>query len=130
MNSAVKTYGSIFNDTFQNFWHSFGPRWGAFCSAFIESYTVGEVGFDSVNEYRKRIMDFYFKIGGTEVVHLDDQGESEYMTYGYWNWDEIVHELNTKFKDTTLNISEFMKHKTLLQYEDCPLAFYDDFADL
>lgn len=123
-------YGTIYNDTFHNFWHSFDSRWWSFCKAFMEQSDIWSVGFDALNYYRKQIMDLFATIGGDKVVHLDDQGETQYLTYGDYNWKEILNELNSDFKDTTLNISEFMKEKILLPKDKYPLAFYDDFTDL
>lgn len=123
-------YGTIYNDTFQNFWHSFDSRWWSFCRAFMEDSDIWSVGFDAVNHYRRQIMDLFTTIGGDKVVHLDDQGETQYLTYGDYNWQEILNELNADFKETTLDISEFMKHKNLLPKDMYPLAFYDDFNDL
>jgi hypothetical protein len=104
-------FGTIYNDTFHNFWHTFDGRWCWFCRAFMEADDYIEGNLDLVNDYRKLILDFYSKMGGTEVVHLDDQGKREYLTYEYQNWNEIISELDTNFKETTLNVSEFMKHK-------------------
>lgn len=123
-------YGTIYNDTFRNSLHSFDSRWWSFCKAFMEQSDIWSVGFNAVNYYRKQILNLFATIGGDKVVHLDDQGDTQYLTYGDYNWQEILNELNAEFKETTLNISEFMKHKKLLPKDKYPLAFYDDFNDL
>jgi hypothetical protein len=120
--------GTIFYDTFYNFLHFYYPRWWSFCGTFKNTDNIWPNNFEVVSQYRKEVMDLFFKIGGDKVVHLDDQGETQYLTYGYHNWQDILSELSTSFKDTTLNISEFMKHKKPL--DDYLLAFYDDFSDL
>lgn len=128
-----KDYGILYNTTFQNFSNYFYGKWWNFCRAFMktdDSLSSDIVNVDVVTEYRKDIKDFFTTIGSTEVVYLDDQGDTEYLTNDYHNWDKIMKELNSNFKETTLNISEFMKHKKLLPKDKYPLAFYDDFADL
>ncbi len=123
-------YGTIDNDTFHN-WHSnYNSRWWSFCRNFMEPDGYMEGNLDYLNQYRKEVFELHTIIGGTAVVHLDDQGETQHLTYGEQTWQEIMNELNSDFKDTTINISEFMKNKILLPKDKYPLAFYDDFMDL
>lgn len=123
-------YGTIYNDTFHNHHSLYCYRWFNFCRNFMDpdGYRVGNL--DDLNEYRKEIFKLHKLIGGSAVVHLDDQGQTQYLTYGEHTWQEILNELNTSFKCTTINISEFMKHKMFLPQDKFPLAFYDDFGDL
>lgn len=121
-------YGVIFNDTFHNWYVYYYNRWWSFCRAFTNDIDA-EILLDSVNTYRKKVFDFICIIGGDEAVYLDDQGKTQYLTENNFNWIEILEELKVYFKDTTLNVSEFMREKSLLPKEHYPLAFYDDFED-
>lgn len=121
-------YGRIFNDAFHNMFNHFDGRWWTFCTAFTEQGKEYDL-LKYVNEYRKKVFDFIRIIGGDAVVYFDDQGDTQYMTEGYFGWDEMLNELETKFKNTTLNVSEFMVNKPFLPKEKYPLAFYDDFKD-
>lgn len=123
-------YGTIDNDTFHNHHSSYCSRWWYFCRNFMEPDGHMEGNLDYLNEYRKEILELHTLIGGTAVVHLDDQGKTERLTYGEQTWQEILNELNADFKDSTVHISDFMKHQKLLPKNKYPLAFYDDFADL
>lgn len=123
-------YGSIFNDTFHGFNSHYCERWWGFCRTFMEADSYLQGNLNEVNKYRKQIMELQIILGGTEVVHLDDQGETQYLTDEDYDWPYILNELNTKFKETTLHVSDFMKHKRFLPKDIFPLAFYDDFNDL
>lgn len=122
-------YGYFFNDTFNNWYNYFNNRWWCFCRAFMKNNDQ-EVCFSDVVIFRKETMEFFELIGGSEAFYFDDQGASQYLTEVYYDWNRIVSEVEKNFKDTTLNISQFMKHKKLLEEDDCPLVFYDDFKDL
>ena len=125
-------YGTVYNDTFRekfNYYKYWPYRWGFFCRSFTEDNEDGKL-LEETRNFRVKVMEFFKMLGGAEVVYLDDQGESMYMVEGFMNWDEIMHELKTKFTDTTLNIPEFMKKPALLPKGEYPLAFYDDFSDL
>lgn len=117
-------FGSITNDVF-NYEHLYFDRWGAFCGLFTDKNSINRI-----NKYRKQIMQFFELIGGSEVVYLNDQGETQYLIEDYNNWDTILYELKNNFKQSTLNISEFMKQDTFVPIELNPMAFYDDFKDL
>ncbi len=123
-------YGTIFNDTFHGFNSHYCERWWGFCRTFMEPDSYLQGNMDAVIKYRKQIMELQKIMGGTEVVYLDDQGETQYLNEGDYNWQDILNELNTIFKETTINVSEFMKHKNRLPKDVYPLAFYDDFKDL
>ena len=122
-------YGTIYNDTFHNWYNYFNSRWYSFCKAFIKE-DDNEYILSYVSEYRCEVMSFFEKIGGTETFYFNDQGSTQYMVETYYNWQTILKEIETNFKDTTLYISDFMKYKKLLPRNEYPLAFYDDFADL
>lgn len=128
-NAEDEDYGTFFNDTFHNWYNYFYNRWFSFCRAFVEN-EAQELCLSNVNSHRKKTMDFFNLLGGSETFYFDDQGETQYLAYDYYDWESILKEVEKNFKDTTLNISEFMKHKKLLSKDDYPLAFYDDFADL
>lgn len=133
-NYADDEYGTIFNDVFRDFQDYFYSRWWSFCRTFTEENFYGNdwenIYHTGVYEYRKKVMDFFQKIGGSEVFYFDDQGESQYLTETYYDWETIRKEVEIGFKETTLHISEFMKEKKLLPKGKYPKAFYDDFADL
>lgn len=122
-------YGIIFNDSFINYYNYFDWRWWTFCRAFTleddDDYLL-----DYVNLFRSDVLNFVQKLGIKEVFHFDDQGDSQYLAENYYNWQTILEEVDSHFKETTLNISQFMKHKNRLPFDQFPLAFYDDFADL
>ena len=123
------TYGTIFDDTFRNFFNTFNMRWWSFCRAFTrEDYDHRLLEY--VNDFRLEVMTLYNKTGGTEVLFLDDQGETQYLTETMYNWEKVKNELNTHFKETTLHIPAFLKKGKFLPLEEFPLAFYDDFSDL
>jgi len=128
-NAEDEDYGTFFNDTFHNWYNYFYNRWWSFCRAFVENENQ-EICFSNVINHRKKTMDFFNLIGGSETFYFDDQGASQYLTETYYDWNSILNEVDKNFKDSTLNISEFMKHKNLLSKDNYPLAFYDDFADL
>lgn len=129
-------YGTIYNNIFWDFLNHFDARWWSFCRAFTvlngvyEHKIWNEIYESTMFQYRKDIRALFMKIGGTEVVYVDDQGKSQYISETYMDWEMIVKELDDNFKDTCLNVSEFMKKKRLLPENEYPLAFYDDFADL
>ena len=128
-NPTYDDYGIIYNDTFHNWYNPFIERWWSFCCAFTEEDDKGGL-LSSVTNYRCEVMSFFGKIGGAETFYFDDQGSTQYMCETYYDWQNILKEIETNFKDTTFYISDFMKSKKLLPKHEYPLAFYDDFADL
>lgn len=123
-----ENYGTIFEDTFRDFFNDFTMRWWTFCMAFTDSYHKQYL--DYVTEFRQNVMALYRKIGGTNVAYLDDQGETQYLTEIMYDWGSIKNELNIHFKETTLAIPDFMKERKPLPVDELPLAFFDDFSDL
>jgi hypothetical protein len=128
-NEEDDEYAIIFNDTFYDWHNYFGCRWWSFCRAFTQE-DENEYLLEIVNDYRKGVMVFFDKLGIKETFYFDDQGETQCLTEFYYDWEYILKKVDTDFKDSTLYISEFMKHKKLLLTDHFPLAFYDDFADL
>lgn len=128
-NEEDDEYGVIYNDVFVDWFDYFGPRWWSFCKAFTVKNEDGWL-LEIVNTYRQKVKEFYTKIDGTAVFYFDDQGKTQYLTENHYDWTTILKEVETNFKDSTLNISEFMKQQKLLGYDQLPLALYDDFADL
>lgn len=122
-------YAVIFNDTIHDWYNSFNSRWWSFCKAFtIEDYD--DLLQYEVALFRKEVLQFFEKVGGTEAFYFDDQGKSQYLTVDYYDWATILKEVETNFKETTLNIPEYMKGNKLNPWKVKPLAFYDDFSDL
>jgi len=122
-------YGIIFNDTFHDWYDSFSMKWYSFCRAFTEEDN-DEYFLSEVMVYRRQVKAFFEKVGGTEAYYFDDQGESHYLTHDYYEWAGIKDEVKRNFKETTLNISEFLKDKRPFPKGEYPLAFFDDFGDL
>ncbi len=122
-------YGTIYNDTFHNWYNYFNSRWYSFCEAFTKE-DKNQYLPSYVTEYRREVMSFFKKIGGAETFYFNDQGATQYMVETFYDWQTILKEIETNFKETTLYISDFMKYKKLLPKHEYPLAFYDDFADL
>lgn len=122
-------YGIIFDDSFYSLYNNFDWRWWSFCRAFTKE-DHDEYFLDYVTKFRIEALSFLQKIGIFEVFYVDDQGSTQYLTTNYSDWETIVREVDSHFKETTLNISQFMKHKNRLPRDQFPLAFYDDFADL
>ncbi|MCW0483318.1 hypothetical protein [Gaoshiqia sediminis] len=125
-------WGVIFNNTFHNDFNYFYPRWWSFCNAFMEDQTGSwdHIYNTAMYKHRKDVFQFFSCMDVSEAVYLDDQGETAGLAVDFYDWETIVSELNTKFKDTTLHVSDFMKQRKLLPKGKYPLAFYDDFADL
>lgn len=123
------TYGTIFNDTFRDFFNTFDMRWWSFCRAFTREDCDHRL-WEDVNGFRLEVMTLYNNIGGTEVFYLDDQGETQHLTETMYNWKKVKTELKTHFQETTLHIPAFLKKRKILPLEEFPLAFYDDFSDL
>lgn len=121
--------GDIQKDTFINEKTYFQNRWWCFCRAFTKEDTDGQL-LAKVTAYRKKVREMYKIVGGSDVFYFSDQGT--HMNFYEFNndWETIYNTLIIANADTTLNISEFMKHKKLRAEGDYPLAFYDDFADL
>ena len=126
-NCNNEDYGIIYNDTFHDFYNNFDLRWWNFCKAFTAN---DKQLLDHINLFRLKMMNFFQTIGGNNVVYLDDQGKTQYLTEEYYNWNTILAELNNKFKKNTLHISDFITQKKVWHPDKYPLAFYDDFADL
>lgn len=122
-------YGTIFEDTFRDFFNSFDMRWWTFCMAFTGDNHYKQF-LDDVTEFRQNVLALYRKIGGSSVAYLDDQGETQYLVHGLYNWETTTKELGTHFKETTLHIPGFMKEGNPLLEEGLPMAFFDDFSDL
>ncbi|HSH51566.1 MAG TPA: hypothetical protein VK982_07570 [Bacteroidales bacterium] len=120
-------YCTIYNNTQECGTLYFG-RWWELCWQFTDKNNDEEI--KRFNEYRKSLMEFQKIVGGNDVVYLDDQGATEYLTFGDYLWEGILNELKTKFNKTTLNISEFISKEKFTPLKDYPLAFYDDFKDL
>ena len=123
-NEKDDEYAVIFNDTIHNWYNYFCPRWWSFCDAFNKEDKDFLDYF--ITPFRKEVLQFFETVGGTE----DDQGKTQYLTEDYYNWGTILKEVETNFKETTLNIPLFMKEIKLNASEIKPLAFYDDFSDL
>lgn len=122
-------FGYIYNDVFFDFFNFYVCGWWTFCATFSEEKYFKNL-IESVNSYRKDVKEFYKKIGGNAVVYLDDQGATQYLSESYFDWKTILKELETKFKETTLNIPAFMKNIPFQFLQVSPLAFFDDFSDL
>lgn len=122
------SFGSITNNVF-NYEYLYFDRWLVFCNLFTDKQRWND-HLNRFRKYRKQIKVFFELIGGSEVVYLNDQGETQYLIEDYNNWETILNELKNNFKQTTLNISEFMKQDTFVPIELYPMAFYDDFKDL
>jgi hypothetical protein len=120
-------YGTIYNDTFHDFYNYYHNRWWSFCKAFTENNDG--VFLEYVNSFRKKVKAFFEKIGGSEVVYLDDQGPTQHWVHSNNNWHTIQSGLKKEFKASTLHIPNFMKQKKRLPSGQYPLAFYDDFSD-
>lgn len=135
-NADDDEYGTIFNDVFYDFHNYFNNRWWGFCRSFTNDNNFmnirswDDIYYTEMYNYRKIVMQFYRQIGGNEVFYFDDQGKTQYLANGFHDWKTILKEVAENFKETTLNISEFMKNKILLPKDTFYLAFYDDFLDL
>jgi hypothetical protein len=122
-------YGTIFEDTFRDSFNSFDMRWGTFCMAFTDNSYFKQF-LDDLTEFRKNVLALYRKVGGSSVSYLDDQGETQYLVHGLYNWETTKRELETHFKEATLYIPEFMNERKPISEEKLPEAFFDDFSDL
>ncbi|MFP4023994.1 MAG: hypothetical protein ACLFVR_05660 [Thiohalospira sp.] len=120
-------YCTIYNNTQECLTLYFG-RWWELCWQFTVENNDKE--FKRLNEYRKSLFEFQEIVGGNEVVYLDDQGPTQYLTYGDYLWENILNELKTRFNKTTLNVSDFISKEEFTPLKEYPLAFYDDFKDL
>jgi hypothetical protein len=119
---------SIYETAFQCDAH-FESRWWSFCRCFTGIITDVEF-LQYLNEYRKKIFNEIKRMGGELAIYGDDQGESAWLDYGgTMNWKDMLIRLQTEFGDDFINISTFFKTKQPFR-KDCPLAFFDDFADL
>lgn len=123
-----KAIGKIFNDTFHDHYTCFNGRWSGFCIAFTEEDKNGYF-IDQVIKFRHEIHNFYKIIGVTETFYFNDQGESAYLTYSYYNWSDLKNEVELFFRDATLHIPNFMKYRNLMPINLFPFVFYDDFSD-
>lgn len=119
---------SIHADTLQceAFYYS---RWWDFCRLFTEENDF-DIDFAKLNEYRNNLRSVTEFFGGNAMCFFDDQGETAKLIDAPKSWKEIKNAMATEFKNSILEISEFMKEKKLRKEDDYPLAFYDDFADL
>ena len=128
-NKEDDEYVVIFNDTIHDWYNYYCSRWWSFCEAF----TIGNYNHllnNAITPFRKEVLQFFEKVGGTEAFYFDDQGESQYLTENYYEWGAILKEVETNFKETTLQIPEYMKDNKPKPWKIKPLAFYDDFSDL
>jgi hypothetical protein len=122
-------YGTIFNDTFHNWYNYFEHRWIGLYSPFIEKPFYRST-IKEVNSFRYKVMSFFEKIGGAEAYYFDDQGESQYLIETLYNWQNIVKEVETNLQNPVVRLSEFMNNRKLYAEDVYIAAFYDDFADL
>lgn len=120
---------NIYKDTLDIMSAEFGGRWWSFCKVFTVKNDFDKE-YEWINQYRKKIRDDLKKYGGNEVYYLDDQGDTQYLIYGEYSWQELTSEINTKFQGDTLKVSDFMRHPQPWPEDKYPLAFYDDFSDL
>lgn len=127
-NEEDDEYAVIFNNTIHDWYNYFCPRWWSFCKAFGKD----DKDFldDLITPFRKEVLQFFEKVGGTEAFYFDDQGKSQHLTENYYNWASILKEVETNFKETTLHIPKYMKDNKPNPWDIKPLAFYDDFSDL
>ncbi len=134
-NDKCIDYGTFFNDVIHNWYNCVYNRWWGFCRTFTGENTWSgewdEIYSSEMCKFRIEAKTFFNSIGGNEAFYFNDQGKSQYLTEIYYNWPTILKEVETNFKDTTLNVSDFMTQKQFLSKdEEYPLAYYDDFADL
>lgn len=124
-----KSWGSIFNDSFKCNYYHWGPRWWSFCRVFtIEHHYYSN--FDSINEYRTQLLNFFNKVGCQGVIHCDDQGSDQDLSFNIYSWNDLLSEIENRFGDKVLNVSQFMNEKKLREINGFPPIFYDDFTDL
>ena len=123
------SWGSVYNDSFKCDYYYWPSRWWSFCRVFTIEHHY-HCDFDNFNEYRTHIFNFFNKIGGHAVIHCDDQGSHQDLSYNIYSWADLLAEVETRFGDKVLNVSAFMKEKILRKINDFPPIFYDDFADL
>ncbi len=122
-------WSQIRNDIFECNYISYDSRWWFFCRSFTIENNF-DPDFEHLNSYRTSLMDFYQKIGCSAVVHCDDQGDHQDLSYDTYSWEELLSEMESRFGGKVFNISSFMKQKELRPMNDYPPIFFDDFADL
>lgn len=122
-------YAKIYTDVFDNWYNCFYSRWWSFCRAFTEYDKEGYL-LAYVTSFRKEVKSFLEKVGCAEAFYFDDQGESAQFTYDYYPWETIRAEVEANYKESTLQISDFMKQVKRRPIGDFPFVFYDDFEDL
>lgn len=127
-NAIDDNYAVIYNDTIHDSYNYFSPRWWSFCDTLCKA----DKDFIDylITPFRKEVLQFFEKVGGTEVFYFDDQGESQYLSENYYDWNTILMEVEMKFKETTLHIHKLMKDNQPNPWLIKPLAFYDNFSDL
>lgn len=133
-NAESKDYVTFFNDTFHDRYNFLYNRWWGLCRTLTGESTWlkdwDDIYTSEFYKFRKEVRQFIKAFGANEVFYFDDQGETQYLTAMYYDWETILKEVEVHFKMTTLNVPDFMLKKEYLARDNYPLAFYDDFSDL
>ena len=110
-NNNNKWYGTMYKDVISDFYNIYCPRWSSCCRPFTKERDDFYRTVFYNKYFRQEVFDFFQKTGGSEAYYVDDQGESCGIM-DKTKWDDIVNEINTNFKATTLKLSEYMmNHK-------------------
>jgi hypothetical protein len=127
--SDMEYWGNINNDIFYSFLTRYDSRYYWFCKTFS-----GEDNFDQdfqfMNKYRRQTKADYAKFGCNLVIYCNDGDESDHYLTEPFTWQEIIDDINAKYKDRVYTIPDLIHGKQILPIGIHPLAFFDDFSDL
>lgn len=112
---------------------AFNSRWWNFVRYFQGNFYGNDAWPNYINDYRRSVFNEIKRLGGSQALYGDDQGDSYYILDDAMTLSFVVitQKLKNDFGNACLNVSSFQRLYDNGKFEPIEYkAFIDDFEDL